>query len=215
MPTPEEIAAAEKAAQEAKAKEDAEKAAREAADKGEFKSVDEAKAELQRVRDALKAANSEAADRRKKLKAFEDAETKRQDEEKKRRDAELPEIEKLKKESDERAAKLIDQQVSLQTERARNAFERAVRVKKIEFQNDKAEEDAFNAFSVALEFDDDGKAKDADKALEALLKDRPYLAKVESPKLPPNINALGGNGGRVQDEEARKKELAKRFRIKT
>lgn len=41
----------------------------------EFKTVAEAKAELQKTREALKAANAESADRRRKLKVAEDAKT--------------------------------------------------------------------------------------------------------------------------------------------
>lgn len=54
--------------------------------------IDEYKAELAKARDALTAANHEAADRRKKLKAFEDAETKRLAEEQKKKDADLSEV---------------------------------------------------------------------------------------------------------------------------
>lgn len=109
---------------------------------------------------------------------------------------------------------MTEYQVQLLGERSRNAFERVVRVKHVEFQSDKAEEDAFAVFAASVEFDDEGKPKEPDKALEALLKERPYLVKAEKAPLAPNLNAGPNNGKGKVDEEARKKELAQRFRIR-
>ncbi len=209
-PTPEEIAAAEKAAKE---KEAAEKAAREAEDK-KPQNLDDALAELERMREALKAANSEAAERRKKLKSFEDAETKRQEEEKKRRDADLTEVERLKKQNEEAQAKLEAHETHLKTERARNAFERAVRKAGLVFANDHAEEDAFEAFGAALAFDDDGKPKTPEKVLEAITKERPYLLTAGKTIKSPNLNARDGGGGPTpENEKEREAEIRRRFRL--
>ena len=117
--TPEQQAAADKAAAdkaeadkvaaEAKAKADADAKAKE-----ESRSPEEINAELDKTRKALKAANKEAAGRRKKLEAFEAAE----DERKK---AEMSEIDRLKLEGEELAAentklKFEGQQTAIATE---------------------------------------------------------------------------------------------------
>jgi hypothetical protein len=64
-------------------------------DTGSQQSPEELQAELERVREALKKANKEAADRRKKLEEIERAEQKR-------KDAELSEMERLQKQLAER-----------------------------------------------------------------------------------------------------------------
>lgn len=211
--TPEEQAAAEKAAQEQKAKEEAERLAKEK-ELQTPQNLEAALGELAKARDALTAANHEAADRRKKLKAFEDQEVKRQEEEKKRRDAELTEVERLKKEKEEKETALSEHQLQLQTERARNAFERVVRKSGKQFANDDAESDALDAFSILLEFDDEGKPKDPEKIFEKLLEKKSYLVKTEAQPRLPNNNARTRTSGKTEDAEARRKELAQRFRIK-
>ncbi len=169
--------------------------------------LDELKAELARARDALKAVNAEAAERRKKLSAYEADEAKRQEAEKKRRDAELSETEKLKNQIAEKDTTLQALQNDLKTWRIRQAIEREATV--LNFQNP---EDAYLlADMTGVEISEDGKVTGAKEAIEKLAKARTYLLKTEKP-IPPGLNARNGN--QTQDGEARQKELAQRFRIK-
>lgn len=62
----------------------------------------------------------------------------------------------------------------------------------------------------SLEFDDDGRPTNTDKALRDLLKAKPYLVKVEQTSAP---NANVRNGNEKKDAANREEELRKRFRI--
>jgi hypothetical protein len=186
-------------------------------EKTEFKTIAEAKAELDRARDALKSANAEAADRRKKLKTFEDADTARQAEDKKRRDAELSEVEKLKKAAaDETTLRTAAEQRAQKLE-LRQAAVRGVKTLKLEFASDTAEDDAIEKLLATVKFED-GKLTGLDEALKALQKDRGYLfAKPggTSGKIP-SIDATARNSGRtdivVDDEQ--EAEIRQRFGIR-
>ena len=123
-------------------------------------------AELERVRAALKSANKEAADRRKKLDAFEKAEEER-------KLAAMTELEKvqaaLKASEDAREASVRDARAAL--------ISHAVHLEAVR-ANFHRPEDAM-AFMGAAEFDvdDDGKVEGVADALKALAKERPYLVK--------------------------------------
>ena len=95
----------------------------------------------------------------------------------------------------------------MQTERARNAFERVVRKSGKQFANDDAESDALDAFSILLEFDDEGKPKDPEKIFEKLLEKKSYLVKTEAQPRLPNNNARTRTSGK-QDAEARERTRA-------
>ena len=127
---------------------------------------EEMRAELERTRKALKDANREAADRRKKLDAFEAAE-------KKRADAELSEVERLKKDVGERDNSLTAAQQELRTERLSHAVELTALA--MDFHDP---DDALALLDTsAIEFDDAGRPNRASikKALEALAKAKPHL----------------------------------------
>lgn len=194
--TPEEQLAAEKAAQEAKEKADKESQTPQ--------SLETALAELARTRDALTAANHEAAERRKKLSAFEAAELKRQDDEKKRRDAELTETEKLKNQLAEAENKRKQIEADYALARLHQAIEREATA--LGFQNP---EDAYLLADVTtIEIGEDGKVKGAKEAIEKLAKERAYLLKSEKPT-PPNLNSRETN--KKGDAEKKMQELYQRF----
>lgn len=104
--TPEELAA-EKAAAEAKAAEDAAKATAGA--------DEETKLELERTRIALKAANKEAADRRKRLEELEKADAER-------KQAEMTETDKLKAELETAKADVLKAEARATETLIRSAF---------------------------------------------------------------------------------------------
>ena len=123
-------------------------------------------AELERVRAALKSANKEAADRRKKLDAFEKA-----DEERKL--AAMTELEKvqaaLKASEDAREAIGRDARKAL--------ISHAVHLEAVTANFHKPE-DAMAFLDVAgFDVDDEGKVEGVADALKALAKERPYLVK--------------------------------------
>lgn len=139
-------------------------------------------AELEQTRRALKRANAEAAERRKRLKELEEAERKRQE-------AELSEKERLERTLAELQAErdtLLAQMTEL---RLRSAVERvAVR---LGFRDP---EDVYHLADLSgVEVDDDGKVNGIEAALKALAKAKPYLLKQEQT---PDIDA--GKRGRAK-----------------
>ena len=62
----------------------------------------------------------------------------------------------------------------------------------------------------SLEFGEDGTPTNIDKALDGLLKQKPYLVKSEAAP-PPNTNARNGN--EKADTKAKEDELRRRYRI--
>lgn len=155
--------------------------------------------ELGRTRAALKKANSEAADRRKKLSALEAAE-------KKRADAELSEKERLEKRLAEAqearaAAEAVVNDVLLKTAVTLAAAKAGFI-------------DAGVAYQLAdlsgVEIGEDGEVAGVDKALKGLAKDKPYLLKQEGGQQP-DINA-GKRGGK-KDGQADLEAIKRRFGI--
>lgn len=127
---------------------------------------EEMRAELERTRKALKDANKEAADRRKRLDALEKAE-------KERSDKDLSESERLKKDLGERDSALTATQQELRNERTANAVELVALA--LDFHDT---EDALRLIDLdAIEYSEDGRPdrKSIKKALEALAKAKPHL----------------------------------------
>lgn len=139
--------------------------------------------ELETLRAALRKANAEAADRRKKLEQMEAAE-------KRKADAQLSEVEQAKKRADEAEAKLEAMQSSMRDRAIRHAIE--IEASKAGFA-DPSDAVALADIS-AVQYDDDGKVSGADAAVKALAKAKPHLVKAAQP--PPNTN--GRDGGKAQ-----------------
>lgn len=153
-------------------------------------SLDELRAELERTRGALKAANSESAGRRKRLKELETAE-----EERKR--AQMTELEQAKAREAELTAAHDQLAIELSEAKIRHAVE--ITAAKLNFQDP---EDAFLMIDLdAIEIDDVGKITGVDKALKALAKAKPYLIRAE--RIIPNIDATttGRSTGAEMSEE--------------
>ena len=126
--------------------------------------ADTLQAELEETRKALKAANAEAADKRKKLQAFKEAEAKR-------KEAEMTEVEKLQAKVAEMAAEQEATQQSLRETRLNAAID--LTAKTLKFR--KVTEARALINGDALEYGDDGQWSGVDDALKALAKDSPHL----------------------------------------
>ena len=158
-------------------------------------------AEFERTKQALKLANNESAARRKKLDEYEAKE-------KKQKEAQLSEVDQLKAQLAEQVAANAQIQNDIKQAKLRAAIERAAGLQG--FVNP---EDAWKLADLSgLELGDDGKVNGLEEALKEILKTRPYLtAAIRQP----NNNARDtGKGNKEPDPDARKKELAQRFRIK-
>ena len=121
--------------------------------------ADELKAELERVRLALKNANKEAADRRKKLEAYEAAE-------KEAAEKELSEAQRLQKELEAAKAARLELEAKLRTNTIHNAA--LAKAAALEFDHPA---DALALIDLsAVEITADGKVTGFEKALEELAK---------------------------------------------
>ena len=158
-------------------------------DDGKNASTDSLQAELTEVRKALKAANSEAADRRKKLQAFEDAE-------KKRKESEMSEVERLNAQLAEMVSTHEQLQKSLQDTKLNAAID--VAAKTLNFIN--VDEARAHINRDALKLDDEGNWTGVTKALETLAKERPHL--IEKKVTMPDTDGTKRNTGKAtaQDE---------------
>ena len=146
-------------------------------------------AELEATRRALRKANAEAADRRKRLDALEA-------EEQKRKDASLSELEKAQKAAEDLKAQLDQVTADLDGLRMRQAFYEAAAG--VVWANDQARRDAFDLSDLsAVEVDDDGKVSGMDKVVKGLQKERPHLFGAEKP---PDINAGAQGKGRGEGD---------------
>jgi len=160
----------------------------------------ELQAELERVRAALKSANSEAAKRRKTLEAFEQAEEER-------KQAEMTELERVQaklKEAQDRA-----EAIELEAREAKIGHAVTLAATKANFYDP---EDAM-AFLVGVEFDvdDKGKVQGVAEALAALVKERPYLVKAATPGDP---DARKRNTSTKQVATSKQAEINRRFGIR-
>ena len=160
--TAEEKAAREAAEEEARRK--AEEDARASEDDEDELTIEEAKTKLAESQKRIKELNRESAERRKRLEAFEKAEEER-------KQSELNEVQKAEakaKTAEEEKARLEAENKAL---KLRGAFTTKARVLKLEFVNEKAEEDAFKALDVESVGDDHA---GMEEALKTLVKERPY-----------------------------------------
>jgi hypothetical protein len=161
------------------------------------------KAELDRARKALGAANKEAADRRKKLEAFEKAEQERQQ-------AQLSAEERLKQQ-------LAEAQAQAQAVTAA-ANERLVRAAVLAEASKLAFVDPSDAWRMldrdGLAVGDDGEVTGAAEALKALAKAKPYLVKAATAAAP-SIDGDRGRGASTPEQKAagREQQLRQRFGI--
>lgn len=137
--------------------------------------TEDVKAELEKVRKALREANKEAADRRKKLDAFEAAEKERQA-------AQMTELEKAQAEIAE-AKRLAAEAEEARTAAEAKAQERLLKAAVIAEASKQGFNDPADAWLLVdrskIEAGEDDSFKGLDKAIEAVLKAKPYLAKAE------------------------------------
>lgn len=141
----------------------------------------------------------EAQALRKRLADFEAAEAKKHE-------AELSEAEKQAKRAAELEAQLAAVQAASQEQTVR--YEVTLRAASKNVVDPEAAVRLMDLSS--LEFDESGKPTNIDKALDALLKHKPYLVKpVEAAA--PNVNAR--NGKDKGDAKAHEEELKRRYRI--
>lgn len=139
------------------------------------------KAELERTRAALKVANKEAADRRKKLDEIETAE-------KSRKEAELTEAQKAQAKADKALADLTALQQAYQTEKIEGALRQAATAAGFADPDDAIAQ----ADRTGVILDDSNKVSGAAEAVAALATRKPYLLNRQAP----NINS--NSGGKPQ-----------------
>lgn len=157
--------------------------------------LEEALAELERARAALKQANNESAGRRKKLDDYEAAEKKRQE-------ATLSETERLKAQLAE-----AQQQMSLAEQTAQRHLMRSalfVAASKANFANP---EDAWQLGDLSTLTVDDDEVKGADEVIKVLVKAKPYLVRAAAAAAP-NTNATSGRGSSAPADEKKIAEIA-------
>ena len=145
-------------------------------------SPEQLQAELERTRAALKQANKEAGDRRKKLEEIEQNEAKRKEQE-------LTEVQRAAKRAEEAEANLKEYQKRYRTNAIRNAVRLAA-------QN-AGFVDAEDAIALAdlssVDLDENtDKVTGADEVTKALAKAKPHLLKAPERPQAPNINSSGG-----------------------
>ena len=152
--------------------------------------VDELVVQLADTRKALKAVNNESAARRKKLQAFEDAK-------KEREDAEMTELEK----SQASLVEMTTANEQLQQTIRDAKVDAAINAKAVElkFRNPADARALIDMNAVTLS--DDGKVSGVDKALQALVKERPYLTELVTKM--PNTDSRKRNTSKatVQSDE--------------
>ena len=162
--------------------------------------VEAAQAELELTRKALKKANAEAAERRKRLEALEA-------EEEKRKGANLSELEKAQKAAEEWKGKLDLVSAELDTLRLRQAFYEAAAEAKVAWANAQAQRDAFALSDLSgVEIDEDGGVSGMDKVMKGLQKERPHLfgaAAVTQPEI--NAGSKGGGKGEGDVEAVKRR----------
>jgi hypothetical protein len=182
MPTPEEIAAEEAAAKAA-------------ADAAAASGDDESKAELERVKKALREANRESAERRKRLEELESAETARQQ-------AAMTEAERLKAEKIQAEKERDEERAARKRDRIETAF-----VIEAAKQGAKYPEDVYRlADTAGVVVGDDGKITGVAEAVKSLVDaGRIPLGKVPAPSLD---GGAGGNGDHSKDVKLTAEEIA-------
>ena len=145
-------------------------------------SPEQLQAELERTRAALKTANKEAAERRKRLEEIESTEAKR-------KESELTEVQRVAKRAEEAEASLKATKERYRTNAIRNEI-------KLYAQN-AGFVDIADAIALAdmsgVDFDEaNDKVTGAKEAIDALAKAKPHLLKAPDRPQAPNINSFGG-----------------------
>jgi len=145
-------------------------------------SPEQLQAELERTRAALKTANKEAAERRKKLEEVEANEAKR-------KESELTEVQRAAKRAEEAEASLKQTKDRYRQNAIRNEI-------KLYAQN-AGFVDTNDAIALAdmsgVDFDEaSDKVSGAKEAIDALAKAKPHLLKTPERPAAPNINSTGG-----------------------
>lgn len=154
-------------------------------------------AELERVKVALKAANSESATRRKRLEELEAAEADRAA-------AQLSEVEKAKKLAADAEAKAQAAEERLRTAMVRNAV--VVAASKLNFYDP---EDAFRLADLAnVQVGEDGKVTGVEDVLKTLAKAKPHLVKAAGAQGSLNSTEGGRQTRPSADEVIRQKRAA-------
>lgn len=159
---------------------------------------EELRAELDRARTALKKANSEAADRRKKLDAFEKAEADK-------RAAELSEADRLKAERDSLNATLTAAQTELRTARVTHVVELEALALGFHDADDALRPEVLEAVTI----DDAGKVDraSAKKALKALLEAKPHLGRAANSLVPGGTPPRRGTSPRPDPQAPERGEI--------
>ena len=158
-------------------------------------------AELEETRKALKVANAEAADRRKKLQAFEEAEAKR-------KEAEMSEVEKL----NAKLAEMVTEREAIQQALMDTKLDAAISgaAATLKFRNPV---DARALIDMdAIEISENGAIKGVEAALKALAKERPYL--IDSVSVP-DTDGTKRNQRKAAQDEAALQTIAARYGIQT
>lgn len=145
-------------------------------------SPEQLQAELERTRAALKTANKEAAERRKKLEEIESNEAKR-------KESELTEVQKAAKRAEDAENSLKQVKDRYRTNAIRNEI-------KLYAQN-AGFVDTNDAIALVdmsgVDFDEaSDKVSGAKEAIDALAKAKPHLLKAPDKPQAPNINSVGG-----------------------
>lgn len=195
--TPEEKAAreaAEKAEAERKAKEE-----EESSESEEELTVEQLKAKLDEKEKHIKSLNKESAERRIKLEAFEKAEQER-------KQAELTEVQK----AEAKAKAAEERQIALEAEnktlKLEGAFAAKVRAMKLDFANENAEKDAFQALDLEAVGEDYAGLEDE---IKRLVKERSYYFGKESQQ---QHNNDGSAKGKINVRAANEKVIATKKR---
>ncbi len=144
-------------------------------------SPEQVQAELERTRAALKTANKEAAERRKRLEEIEANEAKR-------KESELTEVQRAAKRAEEAETSLKQ----VKDRYRQNAIRNEIRL----YAQNAGFVDTNDAIALAdmsgVDFDEaNDKVTGAKEAIDALAKAKPHLLKAEKPQAP-NINSFGG-----------------------
>ncbi len=129
------------------------------------------------------------------------------------RDAQLSEVERLKKQFDVTKAERDELAQRVKMAAARDVLLVAAEKAKITFASQLAQQDALRLALESAEIDDDGAIKDADKVMQAVIKDREYLVKPVTQAVETNATNRGKSNGQTLDA-AREAELRKRYRIR-
>jgi len=148
--------------------------------------LEELIAERERMAGALKAANRESADRRKKLEVLEQAEAKRQK-------AEMTDLERAKATQGELETKYNQLVAQYDGLRLRQAFFDEVAKQGVAFASEQARADAYELAELASVIDGGEVQPEAvTKAIKTLQKNRPYL--FGQVVTPPDIGAMARGG---------------------